>query len=437
MLWYRHLYSLALASLTPIFAIRLLLRGVRSPRYLSRLPERFGVFAAPKLHQSVWVHAVSVGEFNAAIALIRGLMRRYPQRQFVITTVTPTGADRVRQVFGNQVFHCYLPYDLAGPVRRFLRRIDPQIAVIMETEIWPNLYWHLADRGTPIVIANARLSERSLRGYRPVGGFAALAIRAATAIAAQTSIDAERFIRLGARSEAVQVVGNLKFDLTVPAAVIAQAEALRARWGRERPVFIAASTHHDDEEPVLHAFAQVLRRFPDALLVLVPRHPERFGQALARLRQLGFRVAQRSQERTASTAHQCFLVDSMGELLLFYAAADVAFVGGSFAQIGGHNVLEACAFGKPVIVGPHTVNFTEVVALLKEHEALIEVDSGDALATSVLNLLAQPSEAARIGNLARQLMDSQRGALDRTLQLIDTVLAQRTGQQPAEHIDRT
>ncbi len=415
----RWLYTLTLTLLTPVILFRLASRGLRAPAYFGRWMERFGWFEAPPMNRSIWVHAVSVGEFNAAIPLIRALMARHPQQRFVITTVTPTGSDRVVQVFGDQVFHCYLPYDLPGAIRRFLDRTRPLIAVIMETEIWPNLYFELAARKVPIVIANARLSQQSLKGYRPVRRLAGLAIKCANVIAAQTQTDADRLIALGANPDSIQVVGNIKFDISIPLDLQQRAEDWRQAWGPARPVFVAASTHADEEEPVMRAFARVLRRIPDAVMILVPRHPERFEAAAALCRSLGYRTAQRSQVGLPGRDVQCFVADTMGELLLAYAASDVAFVGGSLARVGGHNALEAAAQGKPVLVGPQTFNFEEVNALLQEQQALVVVQSGEDLGDQVIRLLSDPQLGRRMGAAGQRVVESQRGALECNLDLID------------------
>jgi len=417
----RFIYNLTMTLLTPVILARLAGRGLKSPKYFARWSERFGWFKAPKLVGTVWVHAVSVGEFNAAIALIEALMKRYPDRQFVISTVTPTGSDRVLQVFGSRVFHCYLPYDIISAVRRFLNRVKPALAVVMETEIWPNLFIECKAHGIPIVVANARLSDKSMKGYRPVISLAATAIKSTAAIAAQSEVDAQRFIRLGARPETVSVVGNIKFDLAVPGHVHEAAANFRKSWGEQRPVWIAASTHADDELPVMQAFARVLRSLPDALLILVPRHPERFDAAATLSASMGFRTQTRSRVGVCGTDTQCFVADTMGELLLFYAACDVAFVGGSFAHIGGHNVLEAAALRKPVVVGPNTFNFTEINQIMVERGALKIVENSEQLGEVVLKLLSSRSEREAMGEAGYAAVLSQRGALERILAMIDGV----------------
>ena len=418
----RLLYTLTMYLLTPVILYRLAARGLRYRRYLSRWKERFGFFPAPGFSNSSWVHAVSVGEVNAAVPLIEALMRTYPDAPMVVTTVTPTGSERVQKLFGDRVFHVYLPYDLPASVKRFLDRVRPRFAVIMETEIWPNLFITCRERSIPIVVTNARLSERSLRGYGPVRPLARRAIRCASFVAAQSPLDAERLRTLGAAVSRLAVIGNLKFDMPVPASLAGIGADLRNAWGNCRPVWIAASTHEGEEMPVLKAHSAVLQRFPDALLLIAPRHPERFKPVVGACRSLGFTTRVRSEDVTADERCQCFVVDTMGELLHFYAASDIAFVGGSLEPIGGHNLLEPAALGKPVIVGPHTFNTEEVAASLIEARAVLRVANAEQLGAAVIRLLAQADERQAMGQAARAVLERERGAVERTLRIVEQVL---------------
>ncbi|MBA8884674.1 lipid IV(A) 3-deoxy-D-manno-octulosonic acid transferase [Dokdonella fugitiva] len=426
----RFIYTLTLYLLTPFVVYRLAARGIKYHGYFARWRERFGFFADPGIRDSIWIHAVSLGEVNAAIPLIEALMRRYSDSQFVITTVTPTGSDRVLRLFGDRVFHVYLPYDLTTAVKRFLDRVRPRLAVIMETEIWPNLFMTCAERDISIVIANARLSEKSLRGYWPIQPLARRAIRCASFVAAQSTSDYERLSRLGADASRLAIVGNLKFDLAVPAGVRERGAAFRVTAGGARPVWIAASTHEGEEMIVLKAHADVLRRFPDALLLLAPRHPERFKPVATACRAFGFHTATRSEDGGADPACQCFVVDSMGELIEFYAAADVAFVGGSLVPVGGHNLLEPAALARPVIVGPQTFNFAEVTEDLIAAGAVRRIAEGEELGPAVVRLLARDVERRSMGEAARAVMERERGAVDRTMAIVEKVLAQ-AGQREA------
>jgi 3-deoxy-D-manno-octulosonic-acid transferase len=300
------------------------------------------------------------------------------------------------------------------------------LAVVMETELWPNLFVECRQRRVPIVVANGRLSEQSMRGYRPVAWLASMAVKAVTLVAAQSQADADRFVRLGTDPARVMVVGNIKFDLRVPDGLAERASReLSDIWGKGRPVWVAASTHADDEVPVMQAFARVLKRFPDALLVLVPRHPERFQEAVNLCRTLGYRTQQRSQVGVCDANTQCFVADTMGELLLFYAAADLAFIGGSFAKVGGHNALEAAALAKPVLVGPHNFNFAEVTAWLIEQGGAKQVDNPEQLADAVIQLLSDTSARQRMGRAAYIAMQHQRGAKQRIVEAIAERLSQQ------------
>jgi 3-deoxy-D-manno-octulosonic-acid transferase len=424
----RFIYTLTLYLLTPFVVYRLAARGIKYHGYFARWRERFGFFADPGVRDSIWIHAVSLGEVNAAIPLIEALMLRYSESQFVITTVTPTGSDRVLRLFGDRVFHVYLPYDLTTAVKRFLDRVRPRLAVIMETEIWPNLFMTCAERGISIVIANARLSEKSLRGYWPIQPLARRAIRCASFVAAQSASDCERLRMLGAAEPRLAIVGNLKFDMTIPAGVRERGAAFRIAAGGGRPIWIAASTHEGEELAVLKAHAEVLRRFPDALLLIAPRHPERFKPVAVSCRAFGFRTATRSEEGGADPSCQCFVADSMGELIEFYAAADVAFVGGSLVPVGGHNLLEPAALARPVIVGPQTFNFAEVTEDLIAAGAVQRIADGDALGPAVVRLLSRDVERRSMGEAAHAVMDRERGAVERTMAIVEHVLAEKRTQ---------
>ena len=424
----RFIYTLTLYLLMPFVVYRLAARGFKYHGYFARWRERFGFFPDPGVRDSIWIHAVSLGEVNAAVPLIEALMRRYRDSRFVITTVTPTGSDRVLQLFGDRVFHVYLPYDLTSAVKRFLDRVRPRLAVIMETEIWPNLFMNCAERDISIVIANARLSEKSLRGYWPIQPLARRAIRSASFVAAQSASDYERLRALGASEPRLAIVGNLKFDMSVPEGVRERGAEFRAAAGSARPVWIAASTHEGEELAVLKAHAEVLRRFPDALLLIAPRHPERFRPVAAACRAYGFRTSTRSEEGRASPACQCFVADSMGELIEFYAAADVAFVGGSLAPVGGHNLLEPAALAKPVIVGPQTFNFAEVTEDLIAAGAVRRIAEGDELGPAVVRLFTRDVERRSMGDAARAVIERERGAVARTMAIVERVLGAGNGE---------
>ena len=418
----RYLYTVAMYLVTPLMLLRLLFRGVRTQPYRRRWPERFGFFAPPGLLGSLWIHAVSVGEVNAAAPLIRALRADYPNAPLVVTTVTPTGSARVHQLFGRSVFHVYLPYDLPFAVDRFLRRVHPRLALIVETEIWPNLYFACAQRGIPLMIVNARLSRRSLRGYRPFRALARSALACVRVIAAQSRSDAARYRLLGADPQQIVVTGNMKFDMPIPRDAVSHGADMRAHWGAARPVWIAASTHEGEEQAVLDAHTQVLAARPDALLLLAPRHPERFRMVEHAVRSQGFALSTRSVQGTPLAGDQVFVIDAMGQLMPYFAAADVAFVGGSLVPIGGHNVLEPAALGRPVLVGPYTFNFDEITLSLIEHGGASRVTDHAALAQRVLALLEDEPQRQRMGHAAQAVFDRERGAVERIMQMVDATL---------------
>ena len=418
----RFLYTVVMLLATPVILWRLAARGVRYHDYFRRWRERFGVFPDPQLEGAIWVHAVSVGEVNAALPLIRALQLRYTPRPLVVTTVTPTGSARVRTLFGGSVFHVYLPYDLPRAVARFLDRIRPELAVVVETEIWPNLFHQCGKRGIPLAVVNARLSARSLRAYRPVRALVRQALRNATLILAQSQADAQRYLELGAAPDRVQVSGNLKFDTPMAPTAMQRGTELREQWGAGRPVWMAASTHEGEELAAFEAHLQVLSRMPDALLLVAARHPERFRAVEHAARNLGFQVATHGQE-DANANTQCLVIDAMGVMMRYFAACDLAFVGGSLVPIGGHNVLEPASLAKPVVVGPHTFNFEEITRSMIDAGGARRVASTPELGRSVLELLRDPSELALMGAAARAVCERERGAVRRTMMYLARAFA--------------
>lgn len=413
--FYSTLFYLAL----PLILMRLIWRGFKAPDYFKRWNERFGHISPRTSNQKlIWVHAVSVGEAEACRPLIKGLQQRYPEHQILITTMTPTGSARVKSLFADTVLHVYLPYDLPFAIKRFLKVMRPEFGIIMETELWPNLILICAEQSIPIVIANARLSARSARGYQKVSKLTHQMLQSIPLIAAQTHSDRDRFVQLGAHKEKVHAVGNLKYEITLPASSMERAEAIRALWGN-RPVFIAASTHEGEEEKIIDAARKIRGQFRDLLLIIVPRHPERFDRVAALCRRAGLNTLRRSEGKPCSSQIQALVVDSMGELSIFYGTADVAFVGGSLVPHGGHNLLEPAALSRPVITGPHYFNFLEVTKQFLEHQAAIEVKNPEQLADTVIELLKAPQRRAVMGDAGKQLIEQSKGASQRLLNLID------------------
>lgn len=419
----RALYSLVIRLALPISLYYLIWRGLRQDEYFDRWSERFALYRGEPIPDCLWLHAVSVGEVNAAIPLVNALRQAHPQRALLVTTTTPTGSARVRALWGDSVLHVYLPYDLPGAVRHFLEHFHPAIALVMETEIWPNLFAELQRRNVPAIIANARLSERSLKAYRPIAPLVRVTMSTIDHVAAQSEADAGRYRKLGAPADRVHATGNLKYDLPLADHLPGQARAWRASWGGQRPVWIAASTHPEEEAVVLQAHRAVLAAFPDALMLWAPRHPERFGAVATASTRAGLRVATRRNDTLPNADSEVFVVDTLGELMAFYAAADVAFVGGSLQEVGGHNLLEPAALGVPALVGPHTFNFTEITQLLLDTGAVQRIADATSLGAKLCELLADPEERSRRGEAGRLRIEAERGALARTLELVESCLA--------------
>jgi len=417
----RALYSLLLYLAVPAALARLAWRGRNNPDYLERWSERFGQVPHGLRPGGLWLHAVSVGEVIAAAPLIERLLERYPELPMTVTTMTPTGSAQVVARFGGRVAHCYVPYDLPGAVQRFLTALRPRMAIVMETELWPNLFHACRRRRVPIVVANARLSMRSAAGYRRVARLVAATLRCVSAVGAQSQADAERLVALGAPPERITVTGSVKFDLTVPDSVPQAAAALRVRFGN-RPVWIAGSTHDGEEAQLFEAHALLRKRYPDALLILVPRHPERFTAVATLAARRGLDVVRRSAAGEPRDA-DLFLGDTMGELLLLYAAADIAFVGGSLVPTGGHNLLEPAALGRPVLTGPHLHNFKVIAELLLEAGAVAVVNDAVELAERLVALFDDPARRSAAGDAGQAVVARNRGALERLEKLVVEVLA--------------
>lgn len=430
----RGLYSLAMRLGVPLLLYHMVWRGLRYPDYFRRWDERFGVFDALPRRPRIWIHAVSVGEVNAAVPLLDALRTRYPDHALLVTTITPTGSRRALGLWGDGIEHVYLPWDLPGAVDRFFDHARPDVGVIMETEIWPNLYFGARARGIPMMIANARLSARSLRGYGPLRALVARAIDGVR-IAAQSDADAGRLVALGAQPDSVEVAGNLKYHLHIAPGLQEAAIAWRLAWAPGRPVWLAASTHPEEEAQVLAAHAVVRARFPDALLLWAPRHPERFEAAIQAAVAAGLSTATRRGDGLPTPRTACFIIDTLGELLQFLPAADVCFVGGSLQAIGGHNVLEPAALGVPVLVGPHTFNFADATRMLKGTGALRQITTAGELGPALLELFDDSALRQRMGDAGRTLVEAQRGALARTMSVIGQIY-QPDGRHLAEAMVR-
>lgn len=417
----RRLYTLFFFLCLPLILLRLLYRAIKAPAYARRWAERFALGGDVR-SGGIWVHAVSVGESIAAAPMVRELLKRYPALPITVTCMTPTGSEQIRKLFGGQVGHAYLPYDLPWLQRRLLRRLQPKIGIIMETELWPNLVAEAGRARVPLVLANARLSARSARGYQRVGALVRPMFAALDWVAVQSQAEALRFIELGVGREQMQVTGSIKFDFRPDPQQGQQAQELRARWGSDRPVWIAASTHAGEDEQVLRAHRQVLDALPDALLILVPRHPERFDSVARQVSETGFGMVRRSSGALPAADQQVPVGDTMGELVFLYACADLAFVGGSLVPNGGHNYLEPAALGLPVLSGPHRFNFTEISELLEGAGALQVVADETALAVAVQQWLQDSPARQRAGQAGQAVVADNQGALERLLQGIYRLL---------------
>lgn len=415
----RFFYSFIFYLLLPLIFLRLYLRGRKAPAYRERWGERLALRARPRLGQSIWIHAVSVGEVLAAVPIIKQLRQRFPHLPIMLTTMTPTGSDRVKAILGDQVNHVYVPYDLPGALSRFYRQVDPRVLVIMETELWPNMIHYAHKRQVPVIVANARLSEKSMKGYARGGSLVRCMLKEIDHLAVQAQADAERFKRLGLPAERVTVTGSVKFDMNVDDQLLQSAQSLKAQW-QGRPCVVAASTHAGEDEWVLDAFTRFKAEFANAFLILVPRHPERFDQVAALLEQRCFQYARRSTNNIVNSDTQVLLGDTMGELVLLMAAGDAVFVGGSLVKTGGHNVLEPIALGLPTVTGPHVFNFQTICDSLFAVDGLRQVENAADLADVWREWLVRRPQQ-QIDNASRFLAEN-RGASARQLALISQYL---------------
>jgi len=417
----RFLYIVIAYLLAPVVVGALALRGFRDRSHFQGFSQRFGLGARVS-EPSIWVHAVSVGEVQAAAPLVNALLERFPHVPLVLTTVTPTGRARAQALFKQRVDVRYVPIDLPGSVRRFFARVRPRLAVILETEIWPNLYNRCGRLNVPLVMASARISPRSVNRYRRLVGLFRDALSHGIFIAAQSAEDAERFRSIGASPARTHVIGNIKFDFGYPPDIEQRGHELRQLLGAQRPVWVAGSTHAKEEDVLLDAHALIRRRFPEALLVMVPRHPPRFGDVADAMKQRGIPFVTRTSGASPSPETQVFLLDTLGELPPFYAAGDVAFVGGSLVAVGGHNLLEPAALSQPIVAGPNNFNSADIAKLLVERGAVRIVHDASELATVVGDLLNDPAARTRMGAAGRQAVDQNRGAVDRLMAFIKPLL---------------
>ena len=410
----RLLYNMGLWLLLPLVFLHLLRRALKQPEYLQHVGERFGFYPPHGGQALIWLHTVSVGETRAAATLVQRLRGAYPGHRLLLTHTTPTGRAASEQLFGDDVLRVYLPYDYPFAVRRFLRHFRPQLGVLMETEIWFNLIGQCHAGGIPLLLLNARLSEKSARGYGRFPVLTRACLKGLAVIAAQTREDAARLTKLGAPN--VQVMGNLKFDIEPPQAMLTLGAQLRISFGQDRKVFLAASTRDGEEAMLLDAMQG--RMIPGLLMVIVPRHPQRFDEVAALIERRGLRAQRRSENCKIDGATQVVLGDSMGEMFAYYAACDVAFIGGSLLPLGGQNLIEACAVGKPVLIGPHTFNFAQAAEDAVHAGAARRVQDARELGWNVEHLFAHPEAMEEMAQAGTRFVASHRGATGVALEII-------------------
>ncbi|EIQ7476454.1 lipid IV(A) 3-deoxy-D-manno-octulosonic acid transferase [Vibrio parahaemolyticus] len=417
----RIVYTLLLALASPLLLFGLYKSKPNKPKFGSRWKEHFGI--TPKLKSNdkpIWIHAVSVGESIAATPLIKALKEQNPEQSILVTTTTSTGAEQIAKL-GDLVEHRYMPIDFGFAIKGFLKAVQPKQMLIIETELWPNTLHNVHKAGIPITVVNARLSEKSCHNYAKIQLLFNQLHPCLTQVLCQTASDAEHFERLGVEKKKLSVTGSIKFDIQISDHVKQQGEALRAQLGKDRPVWIAASTHKGEDELVLDAHRQVLKSHPNALLVLVPRHPERFDDVFTLCQHQGFKTVRRTSTHAVETNTQVYLGDTMGEMLVLIGAADICFMGGSLIgdKVGGHNVLEPTALGLPIINGPSYFNFKEIVETLVSTEALVLLHDSHHLGTTILNLLNSPQQCEQMGSHSNEFMKHNQGALSLTVSLLN------------------
>ena len=418
----RYLYTIIFYLLLPFILLRLWVKNRKNPAALKFWHERLAIGLRPVPQQGIWLHAVSVGESMAAIPLIKGLQQRYPNIPVIVTNETMGGANCIHAGLGSRVTQLYFPYDLPCVLKRFFKALKPRLLILMETELWPNLLAAAYQSKVPVVLANARLSARSAQRYGYILPVAQTMVRSITVVVAATQADADRFVELGLPQDRIHVTGSIKFDLELPLQLNEQARALRESWGNNRLVWIAASTHEGEEEQILEAFSQIRKKLAHVLLISVPRHIDRADRLKNFYQSHGYQVIKRSENKPCSDSTDIFIGDTLGELLLFYAAADLAFVGGSLIKKGGQNPLEPAAVGLPLLTGPYTFNFALITEQLKQRGVEIQVNNVKELKEQVIALLSDPQKRKQMGSAAKNFVEENKGSLNKHLKLIENLI---------------
>lgn len=421
----RNLYNLLFYIALPFLLCRLLWKSRHQPAYRQRLYERLGFFTPPNGAEKIWIHAVSVGEVVTTVPLVKRLRQEYPDIHIIMTTMTPTGAERAKELFDNDITHLYVPYDIPFVIKRFLDHITPKAVIIMETEIWPNMLQICKQRHIPVLLANGRLSAKSAASYGRFANFFRQVIQDFALIAAQNQADAERFIALGADPKKVVVTGSIKFDQNIPASSHEKAALFKSLWGQNRCIWVAASTHEGEEEIILNNFKSIKQAVPNLLLILTPRHPERFTKVTQLANKMGYQTILRSQNQPATPQTDIVIGDSMGELCAYYAAGDIAFVGGSLVPIGGHNLLEPAALGIATITGPYDFNFSQITTMLLEAGAISQIKNGEELAQTLISWMGDNEKRLHAGEQGKQVVEKNRGAVDSHMKILGNLLNQQ------------
>jgi 3-deoxy-D-manno-octulosonic-acid transferase len=413
----RIIYSALFYILIPFVLCRLLWRGIKAPAYRQRWHERFAFYRTHYPQNVVWFHAVSVGEAETLFPLITTIQQKYPNTKIVITTTTPTGSARVKAVLKDSVAHVYLPYDIPGAVNRFMACFKPKLAVIMETEIWPNLFTACATNNIPLYMINARLSERSTRGYQKLSALIKPALAHIT-ILSQSQQDTDRFIAIGANPQQVKTLGNMKFDLDNSHHRREQGLAIKTTLFNSRFVWLIASTHQGEEDIFLAIYKEIKPKIPELLLAIAPRHPERFLDVKKLCEQHQLQVATYTSQDNVHSTIDVYLLDTLGELRTFYAAADVAFVGGSMVSVGGHNILEASAVGVPVMFGPFMANFKTIAENVLALGAAIQCQDNNALVDAIMTLYQNPNYRQSLAEKANAFVENNKGVCAKIIEIL-------------------
>ena len=422
----RLMYHTLTYILLPFLVLFWFAKSLLNKSYLDRLTQRFG-FGYPKLNSgSIWIHAVSVGEVQASIPLVNELRQHYPYKEIIITTVTPTGSKQVKNIFKDAVRTSYIPFETNFAIKNFFNSIKPSVALIMETEIWPNLYKECGSRGIPLILVSARISEKSLINYKRFLPLFRDTLSHGILIAAQSQIDADRFLALGASKDRTWIMGNIKFDFKLPEEILTKAKIYRSKIFPRRHIWIAASTHEHEEEIILEAHKNISKKIGNLLLILVPRHPERFAKITQILKEDNWIYSKKSDDQDIPESCQVLLIDTIGELLFFYACSDVAFVGGSLLPVGGHNLLEPAAIGLPIITGAHTFNQKEMTDRLTQVDALRIVHNVNSLSSDVIFFLTNTEESKNAGQRGKLIVESNKGAIKSLMKRLYIIIGEET-----------